>query len=206
MQQYFKYKQLGDYRMSTFKKVIFIILFITTLPTKADYPKTESDYALLPPYCKARDSDDHSAEHQAWKKRMGEDFIHIHHYCHGLHSRNLANSTTDRKQKNALLQAAVSEIEYLHEHASPKFSLLPKIAYDQGQIYEQMDLPIEALKKYQQSISLNPKNSQPYLALSYIYMKQNNKNEAIATLEQGLKYKPDSKSLRKQLEKLTKGK
>jgi len=193
--------------MSTFKKAIFIILLITTLPAKAVYPETDTDFSLLPPYCKVKlRSDSKSAEYQAWEKRLGPSFSNVHHYCAGLFTQTIANRMADKNARIHELKSAVGEMEYVHVHSYQNFVLLPKIAFDQGEIYEQMDQPIDAMKKFQQSISLNPKNSQPYIALSNLYIKQNNKNEAIAILEQGLKYKPDSKSLRKHLEKITNGK
>lgn len=197
--------------MSTFKKAIFIIFFMTTLSAKADYPKSENDFAFLPPYCKARifqkqvDGQD-SAQYKVWMKRLGPDFLHVHHHCAGLFTQMLANRITDKHQRNIQLDQAIKEMDYILEHASPKFGLLPKVSFDQGNIYEQMNQPDKAMQAYQKSISFNPKNPQPYIALSNLYIKQKNKNEALATLEQGLKYKPDSKSLIKQLEKLTKEK
>lgn len=189
--------------MNIYKKAIFIILFIT-LPVKAEFPKSESDFVLLPPYCKARFGDKKSENYKAWGKRLGHDFLHLHHYCAGLHTLNLANKETDIKERNYKLTTAIGEMGYVLKNASQEFALLPKIYFDQGNIYELLNQPDKAMQDYQKSLSLNTKNSMPYAAMSDLYLKLNNKKEAIAILEKGLKYKPNSKVLRKHLEKLTK--
>ena len=86
-------------------------------------------------------------------------------------------------------------MDYVLKNVSPTFKMLPKIYYDQGQIYEMMDKTVKAMQAYQQSIKLNPKLPMPYAALSDLFKKQKNNKEAIMILEQGLKYKPTSKAL-----------
>ncbi|PKM13522.1 MAG: hypothetical protein CVV13_00985 [Gammaproteobacteria bacterium HGW-Gammaproteobacteria-3] len=192
--------------MNILKLCVLILLMIGGPTAFAAYPKNDQDFRLLPPYCKARSSDSKSPEYQLWQKRLGSGFLHIHHYCAGLFTRDIANRTTNRNDKKSALKVAVGEMQYVFDHASPSFVLLPKISYDQGQIFEQLgDIP-KAFQAYQRSIKLNPKLAPPYAALSDLYIKQNNTQDAIKVLEQGLHYKPNSKALLKRMAKLRKTK
>lgn len=171
-------------------------------------PKTDEDYALLPPYCKvaqgAPNHEDPSAK--VWGERLGDGFSHVHHYCWGLFDVSNAYKTFDKASRNGLLGAAIREMQYVQRNAPPTFVLQPKISYDIGQILEELDDNAGAMHAYYQSIKLNPKLPRPYAALSDLFKKQNNTKEALAILEQGLKYKPKSKTLLKRLALLSKAK
>lgn len=191
--------------MKLLKTFVFLGLLLISQWAHSDYPKTEADFMLLPPYCKAR-KEGRGPNYDLWQKRFGPNFLHMHHYCSGLHSINLARKTFDHKLKSHILETAIKEMETVQHEFSPDFMMQTKIYYDLGNIYEIQERNNDAMLAYQQSIRLNPKLAFSYSALSDLYKKQNKIAEAIEILKQGLKYKPDSKSLKKHLEKLTKGK
>lgn len=161
-----------------------------------DRPKTVEDFALLPPFCRAHVHAGYpninQAEATLWAQRLGLGWPHVHHYCFGLFD------TTKNKPG-----AAIAEMDYVMKH-SPPFPLMPRISYDMGKLYEQIGDPNSAMQAYFKSIKLNPKLPMPYAALSDLFKKQNNNKDAIAILQQGLKFKPNSKALLKRLEKLNK--
>ena len=175
-------------------------------------PKTDEDFALLPPYCKARtvNGDTRIVDPslvKLWMARLGGGFQHVHHYCWGLFDLNNAHKIFDNKdRRNELLTSAIEEMQYVQKDAPPQFVLQPKISYDIGQIREELGDNSGAMQAYYQSIKLNPKLPMPYAALSDLFKKQKNTKEAIAILEQGLKYKPKSKALLKRLAQLSKEK
>ncbi|MDX8129470.1 hypothetical protein U737_08995 [Methylomonas sp. LW13] len=183
------------------KKVRLLpLLFIACIRNAAaDYPKTDADYAFLPPYCKARASDQKSPDYQSWNRKLGDDFIHIHHYCAGLHTMNLAFRTHDEAEKQSKYRAAVGDLLYVPDHASPTFKLMPKIFYDVGQAYQFMGEIDEAIAANLKSISLDKNNSFPYAALSSLYQRKNMKAEAKTILEKGLEHNPNSKILLKRM-------
>lgn len=183
--------------------VLSIFLLFSTSAFGA-WPKSDADFSRLPPYCKARSSGDKSQLYQTWKKRLGSNFIHYHHYCAGLHSINLANSSISKDEADKFRNEALKQIEYVLTHGKPDSLLMPKILYDRGQILERLGNNAEAMRAYQKGITLNPRLAPLYAALSDLLMKQNNKEEAVAVLKKGLHYKPDSKSLKKRMEKLNK--
>jgi tetratricopeptide (TPR) repeat protein len=169
----------------------------------SDSPKTEIDFAMLPPYCKARASEEPSKSYQHWLSRLGTDFVHINHYCNGLHIIAQSTRLFNKAEQNLLLNRAIQEMSYVEQHASSGFSLLPKISYDIGQLYEKMDKTVEAMQAYRYSIKLNPNLPIPYAALSDLFKKQKDDKMARSILEQGLEHKPSSKALLKRMEKFS---
>lgn len=188
--------------MKSLKKSFFFIFIIQVLLISTARSEVDPDIELLPVYCKVRKAGNTHPEYKKWAKVMGNDFIHIHHYCDGLALQIKANRTINIKKKQQFLQQALGEINYTLRYSSKNFILKPKIFYDIGKIYEELDKSAEAMNAYRQSILLNPKVSLPYVALSDLYLKQNNKNEAVSILKKGLKYKPDSIQLKSRLEKI----
>ena len=181
---------------------IILLLFLGHIQnSSADYPKTDADYAFLPPLCKARSAGPKSPDYQMWVKRVGEDFNNVHHYCAGLHTLNLALKEQNPSEQQAKFRGAVNEISYVPSHSAPDFKLLPRIFYDMGQVYQYMGQIDDAIEAQQKSISLYQKTSFPYAALSDLYEKKNMKSEAKSILETGLKHNPNSKILIKRLKK-----
>lgn len=169
------------------------------------------DCLTLPDYCKAnghtgcQDPNQESLKVKWWGI-LGKDMMHIHHYCWGLYNVHRAHGITDKPNREEILKGAIGDMQYVLSNASPEFKLLPKICYDIGQIREELGDSAGAMKEYYQSIKLNPKLPIPYAAISDLLQKQNKPKEAIAILEQGLKYKPKSKTLLKRMALLTKEK
>ena len=60
-----------------------------------------------------------------------------------------------------------------------------------------------ALQEYNKAIQLNPKYHQAYARLSDFYLKLGMKQDALDTVNMGLKFSPNSKGLRNRLRKLT---
>ena len=186
---------------------ISIFFFSQWSYSSMDRPKSEEDFAQLPPYCKAQQwagyqNIDPSAA-KLWQARLGDGYPHIHHYCFGLFDLNNAHKIPNKADRTFLLEQAIGEMRYVQKAAPPTFVLQPKISYDIGQILEELDNFSGAMQAYYQSIKLNPKLPRPYAALSDLFKKQNNTKEALAILEQGLKYKPKSKALLKRLAQLS---
>ena len=198
-------------KILTIATYISLFLFSQWSYGSLNRPKTDEDFALLPPYCKARKLMEETryvdpSLQKLWMTRLGSDFQHVHHYCWGLFDLYNAHKIFDKARRDELLFSAIEEMHYVQQHAAPQFVLQPKISYDIGQIREELGDNSGAMQAYYQSIKLNPKLPMPYAALSDLFKKQKNTKEAIAILEQGLKYKPKSKALLKRLAQLSKEK
>jgi hypothetical protein len=93
-----------------------IILSLMLLPA-AVRAQTEEftayDWSSLPKYCDARLRGD-AAARQMWSERLGSEvFVHMHHYCFGLHFLNKAKFTFDKRKRNEAVQRAVGEFDYV---------------------------------------------------------------------------------------------
>lgn len=191
----------------TFLFIIFPLLIINQ--AFAAYPETASDYALLPPYCKARAGKGSPANIKMWKQKIGSAFLHVHHYCASLHSLRLAKNMfpTNKNQqqdKNGLLSAAIGEIEYMESHAEATNILFPYIYTTKAEIYLEANQDTKALEYFNKAINANKKFTKPYALVSDYYKKKGMKKPAREILEAGLKYSPKSKALNKRLKKLSK--
>ena len=170
------------------------------------WPESESDFSLLPPYCKARGEDAHGQIYSTWSKRIGNPFLDIHHYCAGLHTVRLANQTTEPIQKKYHLQQAVAEMEYVIR-ASVKRSgrepIISEIYTQQGKVLLRLDRIPEALNAFQKAIQIKKDYAPAYIAMADLYISQGNDQEALDVVNRGLKYAPKSKGLKRRLDKLS---
>lgn len=186
-------------------RIFFTLFFIalSILPKDGfSFPKTESDFRALPPFCKARYMPDDAPANRTWKKKLGGDFIHVHHYCSSLHALNVARLEVNAAKRAELLTASLGGINYMEEAASPTFVLFPHIFVTKADIYSELNRNQEALKYLNKAIQLNPKYIHAYTKLFDLYYKLGQKTQALEVVKKGLAIKPNSKTLKKQLSKL----
>ncbi len=170
---------------------------------KNGHPETDAEWAKLPPYCKARVKHI-KGEYDSWKKRIGPDFIHLHHYCKGLHQLNKSLGEIDKGARNLLLQGAIRQFRYVQGHSSKNFHFRPEIANKAGNAYLRLGNVPEAVREFSKGIKLNPKYVLNYVGLSKVCRKQGEIKKAKEILEKGLKHNPSSKLLKKRLKRLEK--
>ena len=187
-------------------KLFWVLLLPLTLIIPAGHlaarPSTDADFALLPPYCKARYGKTNKADVANWKRKMGRGWTDIHHYCSGLDSANKATRTLDKEKRIDLLNKALHGFSYMQERTGSKFILQPEISTQKGRVYLRLNQDGAALQEFYNAIKLNPKYTPAYSALSDYYRDNNDPEEARKILEQGLRHKPKSKALKRRLDKL----
>lgn len=190
------------------QSIIFFNLLFIVMNASADYPKTSNDFALLPPFCKAKLSPNATPQEiNLWSNKLGPNFMHTHHYCAALHSLRVAQtiySKTEKAEKAGWISSALNEIAYMEQHASPTYILFPHIYTTKAEAYLEIDQHINAFTYFNKAITANRKFTKPYALMSDYYVKNNNKKEARIILEEGLKYSPKSKQLNRRLDKLSK--
>lgn len=193
--------------MLTRALLLTIALLVFCPQVQCAYPQTEFDFARLPRFCWVRlKGPASSPEQQYWSKRIGPDFIHMHHYCEGMFSAMLARVERDPMEKKQLYKASIGGYSYVEEHSSPNFAWRPRIHYEKGQVFEETGQLKEAVQEYQSAIKLNPKLTLAYAALSDLAVRSGRPAEAIEVLQKGLEQKPDSKMLLRRMGKLKKNK
>ncbi len=183
--------------------IAILILFLSPqVSTAGGTPQTDADFARLPTYCKARHKKSPPAQKKVWKQKLGKGFLHVHHYCYALHFLNHSNKVGKKKANRDALKSAIKEIGYVQRHTSKQFALQPEMAYKKGSIYERLGDHSAAMQEYLKGIAINPRIPALYAALSDLYKKTGDDEEAMNVLKRGLKHKPKSKKLNKRLKKL----
>ena len=184
-------------------KILLLLYFVFySMNAFPGRPKTESDFSLLPPYCKARLTTPGSSQYTIWRKKVGKPFLHIHHYCNGLHTVRIANQTTDQpNHKKHLLVDAVREFEYVIKRLGRE-PLISEIYTQQGKALLRLDRVSEALNAFQNAIQIKKDYAPAYMAMADLYISQGNNQEALDIVNRGLKYTPKSKGLKRRLDKL----
>lgn len=191
------------------KKTIILAFILGIYYSKicvADWPTTDKDFALLPPYCKALiDPETKKRDYGLWAKRVGPGFGNAHHFCAGLHSYRVLNkayNATASEKKFALIQI-INEIEYYETHTGPiKSRIYPAVYLLKAQVYGDMGNTSSAIEYFNKSIDANKEYTNAYVALADFYLKVNSKEQAIETIKTGLQYKPNSITLNRRLKKL----
>ena len=174
-------------------RLLLIFLVLTTSLSHAKFPSTKADFKRLPPYCEARFDKEGGHNQSKWKKLFGEAFLHIHHYCAGLH---IMNATLD-EPSNRGLKAAVSEFDYVLARVRPGFVLLPEIYLKKGQVLVRLKQHVEAIHNFQEAIRNKKKYPAAYRSLSDAYVELGRTGKALEIVNEGLKLSPNSASLKR---------
>jgi tetratricopeptide (TPR) repeat protein len=188
---------------------LFVSLLLNVSAVIAEYPETDRDFSVLPPFCKAKLKPSSATETELWGKQLGHDFGHTHHYCAALHSLNLANnilatSEDNKQEKRHLLSRVIDETKYMEEHASPNYVLFPNIYTTKAEALFALNQPAEATGYLMKAIAANKKFTKAYGMLAGYYIKIGDKKSANEILQEGLKYSPKSKTLQKKIKALAK--
>ena len=167
-------------------------------------PQTETDFAILPPYCKVRLNEARFPSAVVkWKRILGNSgYLHLHHYCNGLFS--LYKAKLSMSSRSQLLRSALNEFAYVDRNWNKDVILRPEMLVKRGETYVLLGQSSKGLEEYQAAIKLKPDYSLPYLKLADYFLGFGNKDEAKKWIELGIKNAPKSKKLKHRLEKLEK--
>lgn len=169
------------------------------------FPQTDSEFALLPPYCKVKmRADKKSPEYRMWDRRLAGGFKHIHHYCAALNELNTADRVVLSHPVSAqeLLRDAIKQIAYVEKHADPNFVLMPQMLVTKGKIYLRLKDPGKAVQAFKAAIAKNPRYSGGYIALSDFFRSVGKREEALRVVREGMQQVPASKGLKRRLREL----
>lgn len=178
-----------------------VCLGVLASPVHAFRP-TDREMGTLPPYCAARFDSSTSPAFRTWRQSMGQDFMHIHHYCAGLNFLNRAYARSPGKDRDGTLGAAVRNFDYVLEHTRTDFSLRPEVLMQRGLALSLANKPGEAIGNLNQALAMNPRLPRAYLALADMLVKQKNTARALEVITQGLRFNPDVRSLQRRYTEL----
>ena len=173
---------------------------------------TESELALMPPYCQAKYGKDqgNKAISDKWRGIYGDqNWGNQHHYCDALKFIIRANRSLGNKYDLSYnLEQAQRGIEHmLASEQTPDWILRPEAHVNLGKIYLRMTLlgkgtEAKAVQNFGQSILIQPDYEPAYSALSDFYAGKGLKQKAFDVIEEGLRHSPDSKRLLRRFKEL----
>jgi tetratricopeptide (TPR) repeat protein len=180
------------------------------------YPGVEGfdrrELALLPEWCIYTDTfRDRVAAASAnreqmvrhWRERMGPTFDAMHHYCYGLMKTNRATLLArDPVTREFYLRDAITEFEYVIDHAAPGFVLLPDLLARKGENLLRLGLGRLALTPLEHAIELNATHWPAYIHLSDYYKEAGDRKAARDWLDKGLAHAPGNAALLRRIEAL----
>lgn len=158
------------------------------------------DEINIPPFCRVNKPDPRY-KNMDWKKKFGESFIYINHYCDSKAKMNVCYQYP-KKDRDACLSRMLEGIEYAIKNASdPNYALLPLLYTDLGVVYKDIGRYAEATQSFDNAIQKNSKYIRAYGMLADTYILTKQYDEAEKTVNEGLKHK-QSKALYKRLQKI----
>jgi tetratricopeptide (TPR) repeat protein len=153
---------------------------------------------IMPPFCVAKFTlAQGSPEWNAWRDRVGENFIDIHHYCFALVAVNRYWSSRSAQDRGFYLQRALINYNYVVNAMKPDFRLGAELYSDRGALFMLMGKPGEAVKDFNKALSINPNFAKAYLQLADLQLAIKAPARALETVTEGLRHLPDSTTLQR---------
>lgn len=191
----------------------FSLVVMSSGSEAAGNPITKEQYQLLPPYCRNQGfvapqlyRPDRETE---WKRRLGKDYIHIHHYCWGLvHMLNAYKLGGASRKGMFEFEQAVDDFHFsinstlAYGGTSPGMTLLPEMYTKLGEAHLALRDYRNAEIAFRSSWELNPSYAPPYVWWAQFLLRHGKIGEALAVAEEGKKNAPDSKSLAKLIDEI----
>jgi len=168
-----------------------VLLFVSSsaFAVKNYFKISESEMKMLPKFCKTGFGR-YKMEGQNW----------LNHLCPGLNALNHAK-LGDGNSKKYPLERAIDHFNYTLGHTDSTF-FHSFIYLQRGKAYELGGNTAKALTDYQHALQLKPKNISVHIALIDAYIKLGDLDNARELVNQGLKIKPNSKSLLRRKKKI----
>lgn len=126
------------------------------------------------------------------------NWMHMHHYCDCLRLRNRAlRYPPGHPQFKFNLQVGVGGCQYVIDHTSPTFYMLPYVYVDKGRGLMLLGDKGQAVAAFEKAMSLNPDFAPAYVELANFYEGAGQKKKALETVSEGLRHDPENKTLKR---------
>ena len=174
--------------------------------TAQAFEMSKEEYQLLPAYCHSQGNvepkfHNRDASEAKWSARLGQDFLHIHHYCWGMVSIARSYRAGLPAGKRAFyLGRAIDDISFSLNRASPDLVLLPEMYTRIGEAFLGIRDDKNAEAAFRKAMEANPAYWPPYVWWSQRLLTQGKTREALVLAEEGRKNAPGSKALDKLIE------
>ena len=196
------------------RELAFLVVFLLGLFTTERHAfamfegVTLLNWQMAPEYCKARLSDDWRNRNGSrwhfpinepliskWKQQIGPAWAHMHHYCVGKALMFIAEQPSElartRLGRETAYSLAIGEINYTRSKTEPRTTFWKLMTMDMAQANAGAGRIDEALALLTILQELHPDEAQVYVTAANIMARRNRLDEAMATLETGLKRSKD---------------
>jgi tetratricopeptide (TPR) repeat protein len=138
-----------------------------------------------------------------------KEAIVLTHYCRCLvHYERARKDRNNKANMKGNLVTAYNNCKYTISHAKLDSKAgemaVSEVLIQQGKVQKARGLEKEAIDDFKKSIKLNSSNPGGYAKLSDIYLRGGKKDLAIWILKEGLKNNPDSRALKRRMERASK--
>ena len=195
--------------LKTDTRILFYLLCaLFSTVARADQVRNAQELKLLPAYCqgtqqvRAISQDPRSVEE--YIGIYGEAFRHLHHFCWALNAENNALRMRDQYLKTSKLNNALSDYKYFLDRAPDTFPLLPEVYINRSRVLFTLKRDGEGVADLKKAIQLMPEHYLAYARLADYQVRQDDKDNAIKTLIQGIDHTENAAPLIKRLERLGK--
>ncbi len=177
---------------------LLLLPLLTILPAKPLYAWTDVEIRAMPPYCAGRYARNNNlAEYKRWEGMYGPDFLHVHHLCDGIGSLDRYYKVRSEAEKRGVLNEAMGGLNYMIQHASPDFKLMPDVYLYRSQVFHLMNKSGEAIADLRKAIGLDPKYARAYTQAADYLERIGQRNEALKLVSEGLRHLPVNTSLQR---------
>jgi len=174
---------------------------------------TPGEMALIPEFCQDAQTFNgweqyvrESPRAPFWISKMGRSFWAIHHHCWaGIHVLRSKQPGLAPAMRDGMLEQAIDDYFYIIRLAPPGMVLLPELYYLVGDLQRQLRQYGAAIDSFNRSRAEKPDYWPPYVGHVEILLLSNQRAEAKAMLEAGLKLMPDEPALKNRLARLNAG-
>ena len=171
---------------------------------------TETEMALLPPYCRDTPNWDWTggarplAGRQGyWEEVLGHTLRSIHHHCWGLiELRRAERSGVPSIQRQGLRESALADFWYVINNSPNDFVLRPEIFTYIGRAETMLRHPAEAIEAFRNAQKAKPDYWPAYFHWVELLRSAGRNQEALAVVREGLKNAPTAKLLLQQYKAL----
>lgn len=181
-------------------------LFSANVLALEDVKPTAVEIARLPFYCRIKftyGEDIHNPAVKPAVDLLGTDYVHVHHYCLGINFMSRAERASNTRQDRAYnLQAAAGNLRYMLTHSSSTLSIRHEVHWRLGMVEQSSKSIGGAILNFQKAIGIKPDYVPAYGALADVYQTSGDTKKALATVTEGLRHIPASKSLQRRYDEL----
>lgn len=127
---------------------------------------------------------------------MGPAFWAVHHYCWALINAGRAEAPgVPRAMRESLLRRAIDDVNYVLRHSPPDFVLAPELFLRNGDYYDKLGLPVQAMEHYELSRRSKRDYWPAYARLAALQARLGKRDVALQVLDEGLAVLPNHPEL-----------